>query len=202
MPFLAICLRAAIYILIIAGFMHGVLLEAQWTGAGFHEVGFTEFTQSIALIIGSIFALLASRRSSPYRHVALLALALLLACLIREQDNYLKDHVFHGAWELLLILCVAPLLYIVIRNGRQFLVQMRNYACSFSFGLFAAGFLTVFFYAQLLGRTIFWKALMGDDYVRAVKRAAEESTELFGYALLAFAMAELWLLVRRLQDKS
>lgn len=202
MSFSLVCLRAFVYILLIALLMHGVLLEGKWSSEGFREVGFTEFAQSGLLLVGCLFAWLASRHRQIYPHVALLSLALLLASLIREQDNYLKDHFFHGAWELLLLVCVVPILYQVIRHHRAFATQMRHYARSYSFGLFAAGFVGVYVYAQLFGREIFWQAVMGDHYVRVVKRAAEETSELFGYTLLMLAMIEMYLLVRRLAKSS
>lgn len=197
MSFGAICLRALVYIVLLSCVMQAVLLEAQLTRAGFHEVSFVEFAQDAFLLVGCFFAWRASAGRSPYPNVALLLFTLLSASLIREQDNFLKEYVFHSAWQVLALLWIAPFLATVIRRRRDFLAEIRCYAGSFSFGLFAAGFLTMYVYAQLFGRSVFWHALLGDQYQRVVKRAAEETTELFGYMLLAFAMVELYLLVRR-----
>ena len=41
---------------------------------------------------------------------------------------------------------------------------------------------------------------MGEHYLRIIKDAAEEITELAGYSLLLFASVELLLLARRLRD--
>ncbi|MDP1086466.1 transporter, partial [Klebsiella pneumoniae] len=71
------------------------------------------------------------------------------------------------------------------------------YANSFSFGLFAAGFLTTYVFSRLYGRQDFWRAVLQENYLRDFKSAAEELVELFGYALLLIAVIELVLLARR-----
>ena len=131
------------------------------------------------------------------RLVALLMFGLLFASLIREQDVHLDTHVFDGAWQLLVSLTLLPILAAVIRRRRRFVAELAAYANSFSFGLFAAGFLTTYVFSRLYGRTEKWQALLQENYVRAFKDAAEEVVELFGYALLLIAVIELALLARR-----
>ena len=80
--------------------------------------------------------------------------------------------------------------------------EFEGYVESFSFGLFAAGFLGTFAFSRLYGRSEMWEALLAERYVRVFKDAAEEVTELFGYTLLMFAMVELVLWIRRRQARS
>ncbi|TLF51601.1 hypothetical protein FEI13_07980 [Halomonas urmiana] len=196
--FRATSLRALLYIILIGLLMQGVMIEALGLeGQRFSERGFVEPAQSL-LLAGSTGLALYVRLTSPrLTHVSLLLLALPLASLIREQDAWLDAWVFDGAWQTLVALLVLPVLFVVIRSRHAFAREFERYANSFSFGLFAAGFLTTYVYSRLFGRSEMWQAILGEAYLRTFKDAAEEVTELFGYTLLFFAMIELVLLVRR-----
>ncbi|MFG6159355.1 hypothetical protein ACGTNG_11180 [Halomonas sp. 1390] len=196
--FRATCLRALLYIALIGLLMQGVMLEALGLeGQRFSERGFVEPAQSLLLAASAGLALYVRLISPRLTHVSLLLLALPLASLIREQDAWLDAWVFDGAWQTLVALLVLPILFAVIRGRHAFAREFARYANSFSFGLFAAGFLTTYVYSRLFGRSEMWQAILGDAYLRTFKDAAEEVTELFGYTLLFFAMIELVLLVRR-----
>ncbi|MDN3557266.1 hypothetical protein [Halomonas maura] len=196
--FPALCLRGLAYILLVGALMQGVLHEALGlTSEQFSEIGFTELTQSLLLAIATALALAVRLLDHRLPHVALLLVGLLGASLIREQDALLDAHVFDGAWQTLVSLLVLPVLFVVIRSRRAFVVELERCAGSFAFGLFAAGFLTTYVFSRLYGRSELWKAILGEHYLRTFKDAAEEVTELFGYTLLVLAMFELLLLVRR-----
>lgn len=196
--FRATCLRATLYILLVAGLAQGVFYESLYLpDARFSELGFTELAQS-ALLATTAGLLLYSRlvvRVLP--NVSLLMFGFVFASLIREQDALLDTHLFDGAWQLLVTLTVVPTLFVVIRNRQRFLAEFTAYANSFSFGLFAAGFLTTYVFSRLYGRGAFWQAILQESYVRDFKSAAEEVVELFGYAVLLIAVIELVLLARR-----
>ncbi|GAB2791128.1 hypothetical protein GCM10027040_16480 [Halomonas shantousis] len=196
--FKATCLRAGLYILFIVILMQGVHHEASSvTAIRFSEGGFTETMQS--LLLGFSVALLFYVHTAlrHFRYLTLLMLAFLLASLIREQDAFLDTHVFDGAWQVLVSLVVLPSLFVVLRNRRSFIEEFVHYADSFSFGLFASGFLCTYVFSRLFGRSEFWEAFMQEAYLRIFKNVAEEVTELFGYMLLLFAVLELLLLARR-----
>lgn len=196
--FRATSLRALLYIVLIGLLMQGVMLEALGLeGQRFSERGFVEPAQSLLLAASAGLALYVRLTSPRLTHVSLLLLALPLASLIREQDAWLDAWVFDGAWQALVALLVLPILFAVIRGRHAFAREFARYANSFSFGLFAAGFLTTYVYSRLFGRSEMWQAILGEAYLRTFKDAAEEVTELFGYTLLFFAMLELVLLVRR-----
>ena len=55
-----------------------------------------------------------------------------------------------------------------------------------------SGFITLFVFSRMFGRKVLWKAIMDDKFLRVVKDAAEECTELFGYLLIVFAAIEYY----------
>lgn len=193
--FRAACLRALVYILAVGALMQGVYYEAlHLPGSRFAEASFTELAQSM-LLAASAVLLLYVRQVLPT--LSLLMLAFLLASLIREQDAWLDANVFDGAWQVLVSLVVLPSLFVVMRRHHAFVIEFEGYANSFSFGLFAAGFLTTYVFSRLFGRSEMWVAILDEGYARTFKDAAEEVTELFGFALILFAVIELVLLARR-----
>jgi len=196
--FAAVCLRAALYILLVAGITQGAYHEAlNLPASRFSEHGFTELAQSGLLALSALLLLYVRLGLRELPQVSLLLLAFVASSLVREQDALLDSHVFDGAWQLLVTAIILPSLYGVIRHRRAFAAQFAAYANSFSFGLFAAGFLTTYVFSRLYGRSEMWQAILRDDYARTFKDAAEEMVELFGYALILIAMIELALLTRR-----
>ncbi|MBS9404734.1 hypothetical protein KG088_13920 [Halomonas sp. TRM85114] len=194
----ATCLRALLYILLIAGVMQGVYHEAlQQPEVRFSERGFTELTQSVVLLTASALLLYTRQVFKALPTVTLLLFAFVFSSLIREQDAHLDTYVFDGAWQLLVGLVVLPCLFLVIRRRHNFVDEFARYANSFSFGLFAAGFLTTYVFSRLYGRSEVWMAILGERYERTFKDAAEEVVELFGYTLILIAIVELALLARR-----
>lgn len=194
----ATCLRAVLYILITGATMQGVLWEAgQPKAFRFSEIGFTESTQSLCLLISCLLLIHARQVLKGLPHVTLLMFGLTGAALIREQDFFLDIHVFDGAWQTLVTLLVLPISYWIIRHRHDFIREFERFSESFAFGLFASGFLCIFVFSRLYGRGELWETLLAHRYVRVVKDAAEEVTELFGYLLLTYAMIELVLWIRR-----
>ncbi|CAM3543271.1 hypothetical protein [Halomonas lysinitropha] len=195
--FAATCLRATLYIFLVAAIAQGVYYEALYLPEGrFSERGFTELAQTGLLALSTLLLLYVRFGLRELPQVSLLLLAFVASSLVREQDAHLDAHVFDGAWQLLVALIILPSLYSVIRHRRAFAEQFAGYANSLSFGLFAAGFLTTYVFSRLYGRGKMWEAILDRNYVRTFKDAAEEVVELFGYALILIAMIELLLLAR------
>lgn len=195
--FKAILLRALCYILIVAGIMQLVMLDAQSGVGQFSETSLTELTQSALLLLSSLLMAYLYRHPNAIPHVSLLLGAFLFASFVRENDAWLDIYVFDGAWQVIVTLIVLPTLYVVIRHRHAFAEEFKSISNSLGFGMFAAGFLTTYVFSRLYGRSEFWEAMLGDHYQRVIKDAAEEVTELAGYMLLFFACIELVLLVRR-----
>lgn len=194
----ACCLRAILYILFIGALMQGVYYEALYMPeVRFTEYGFTELMQS-ALLAGSSILLLYTRHAlKALPNVTLLLFAFVASSLVREQDYWLDAYVADHTWKVLVALLILPSLYWVIRNRQLFIAEFRHYSSTFSFGLFTAGVLATYVFSRLYGRGEVWIAILGDNYQRTFKDAAEEVTELFGYALILIAVIELVMLVRR-----
>nr|WP_298377351.1 hypothetical protein [uncultured Halomonas sp.] len=199
-----LCLRGITYILLVTAVMQGVFYEtASRAGGRFTEYGITEIAQSLFLLMAIVLAIVARMIDRTLvSQVSLLLIGLLGASLIREQDTWLDKHVFDGAWQMLVGLLAIPILFMVIRKRKTFALQMERLANTFAFGMFAAGFLTVYVFSRLFGRSEMWKAVLGEHYLRIFKDAVEETVELFGYTLLLIAMFELVLLIRRWQRAS
>lgn len=198
----AVALRAGVYILALAGLMQVVLMiDVKHAGApNFSEVSVTEITQAALLFLCTVLMLVIRQHFRVLRSVSLLMGAFFAISFVRENDQWLDVYVFDGAWECLVVLLALPALALVIRARRDFLEEFSLIANSLGFGLFAGGFLTTYVFSRLYGRSELWQALMGEHYLRMVKDAAEEITELAGYSLLLFASVELLLLARRLRD--
>lgn len=201
MAFRAISIRACLYIVVLIGLMQGIfLIDAQRAGGpDFSEISLTEFTQAALLLACSIMMLYIRHRMRALPTVCLLLWAFFTASFVRENDAWLDRFVFDGAWQLLVAVIVLPTLCIVIRRRHRFLSEFRQMANTLGFGLFASGFLITYVFSRFYGRVVLWQALMGDQYLRVVKDAAEEITELAGYSLLLFACIEIVLLARRLR---
>lgn len=200
LPFRAVALRAGVYILFLAGLMQAVLIvDARHSSApNFSETSFTEITQAVLLLLCTISMLVIRHHFKAFRTVSLMMAAFFAMSFVRENDLWLDSYVFDGAWECLVALIAVPTLAVTLRARRDFLDEFAQLSNSLGFGLFAGGFLTTYVFSRLYGRHELWQALMGEHYLRVVKDAAEEITELTGYSLLLFASVELLLVARRI----
>ncbi|MFY0991386.1 hypothetical protein [Halomonas sp. C05BenzN] len=198
--FAATCLRAILYVLLVAGLAQGTYYEAlHFHEVRFSERGFTELAQSALLLAASALLLYTRQVQRVLPTLTLLMFAFVFSSLIREQDYWLDLWVADHTWKVLVTLVIVPILFRVIRERRRFIEEFAAYANSFSFGLFAAGVLTTYVFSRLYGRSAFWEAVLQDHYARTFKDAAEEVVELLGYALILIAVIELTLLARRWQ---
>ncbi|QJQ94792.1 MULTISPECIES: hypothetical protein [Halomonadaceae] len=196
--FTAACIRAGLYMLLIAALAQGAYIEAlHFPEVSFTEYGFTELAQSALLLSASLLLLYTRQVLKVMPTLTLLMFAFVFSSLIREQDYWLDTYVARHTWKVLVALVVLPSLYWVIRHRRRFIEEFAHYSNSFSFGLFAAGVLVTYVFSRLYGRQDFWLAVLEESYVRTFKDAAEEVVELLGYALILIAVIELTLLARR-----
>lgn len=197
--FMQACLRLAIYAPLVAAMMSLVMHDAHHFGdVGFSEASWTEHMQSTLLALSAATMWLVHSRLPDLRTISLLLFGLFAASLIREQDALLDGMIGDGSWQFLVSVVAIPVIIGVWRNRSRFIAEFEHFGRSFAFGLFGAGFLATYVFSRLYGRSEFWKTLMGDSYLRSVKNAAEEVTELFGYTLMAIAVIEIVLLAIRM----
>ena len=165
-------------------------LENQFT-----ESSFAEISQTVMLLV-SLILLWKIRAMGVYRHGVVLMFALLLASLIREQD-FMLDRVFDDLWQWLVTLVLLPAVVFLVRYRLHVLDECGRYMQQMSFGLFLGGFVTVYVFSRLMGRGIFWEAILKAQYIYEIKSTVEEGVETLGYALILLATVELWLWARR-----
>ncbi len=201
LPVRTVALRGVLYILLLAGLMQATLqIDVMHPGGpNLTETSLTEISQAAMLFLSAVLMLVIRQRLQVMRTTSLLLWAFFAASFVRENDSWLDIYAFDGAWQCLVALIVVPTLAISIIRHKAFASEFRLFSNSLGFGLFAGGFLTTYLFSRLYGRSEMWQALMGDGYLRVVKDAAEEMTELAGYSLLLFASVELCLLAVRLR---
>ncbi|WP_299256345.1 hypothetical protein [uncultured Kushneria sp.] len=165
-------------------------LENQFT-----ESSFAEISQTFMLLASLIF-LWKIRAMGVYRHGVVLMFAFLLASLIREQD-FMLNRVFDDLWQWLVALVLVPAVVFLVRYRLRVLDECCRYMQQMSFGLFLSGFITVYVFSRLMGRGVFWEAVLKMQYIYEIKSTVEEGIETLGYALMLLAIVELWLWARR-----
>lgn len=156
----------------------------------FSEHSWTEKIQSVMLLFSSSIFLYCFCKIRKFSMLSLFLLSFTVASLVREQDLFLDEWLFHGAWKLGSFGVVLFSLVIISKNINAFGKQVSEFSRSFVFGLMMNGFLTTYVFSRLFGRKIFWILVMGDRYFRDVKNAGEECVELYGYLLFLIAAAE------------
>ncbi|MFC0336553.1 hypothetical protein SAMN05421848_0860 [Kushneria avicenniae] len=165
-------------------------LEDQFTEASFAEISQT------FMLLASLILLWKIRAMGIYRHGTVLMFAFLLASLIREQD-FMLDRIFDDLWQWLVTLVLLPAIVFLVRRRMRVLDECCQYMQQMSFGLFLGGFVTVYVFSRLMGRGIFWEAVLKAQYIYEIKSTVEEGVETLGYALMLLAIVELWFWARR-----
>ena len=106
-----------------------------------------------------------------------------LIAIIRELDYFFDHLVADNFWQVLVAIIGALLIVYTIRHRRRFRIALLRLWPSPGLTLLFAGATIHFGFALIIGHDPFWRAVMGDDYVRIVKLAVEEMVELMGYFL-------------------
>lgn len=160
----------------------------------FNEESWTENFQFVILALSTFFLILSGKKNPDDSVIATLMAGMTTIAMIRECDAVLDMDVFDGAWQTgaaITALCTFALVY---RKKDKLIPGIMSFMKRPSFGYFVCGFITVFVYSRLFGRYGLWLDIMGEEhFVRAVKNAAEEGTELFGYSVLFIACVEFFL---------
>lgn len=159
----------------------------------FSEGSYIEYTQSFILLVCSICCIVffLSKKGNSFRFIFLLIFGLSAAALIREQDVYFENLFGHGKWPYPVFLILVFVIYKCYRGRFELWDQLIRYMRTKSFAFMTFGAVTVFIFSRLYGRTIFWQAVMEDEYLRSVKNVSEEGLELYGYVSILFAVTEL-----------
>ena len=156
----------------------------------FGERSIVEILQVVTLLLSICCAFLAGHQNPDYASLPHFFMGAATIAVIREFDFALDRYVFDGAWQILAFSVLARTLYRAWRHRLFFKEEVGRFVGRASFGVMASGFFTVFIFSRLLGQQILWQAIMGEGYMRVVKRAVEEGTELLGYVLICVGTME------------
>ena len=114
-----------------------------------------------------------------------------LLAAVREMDQFLKDYLFNGAWEVLAVGLIAYMGYFLYLHWQDIKQQLTRILAVPPAGLLFSGFLTVIVFSRFFGQGLIWEYALQEHYVRLVQRIVEETCESFGYLLLVFGCIEL-----------
>lgn len=171
----------------------------RWTAASddseakFPEQSLVEYVQSFLLVVSGLLCLwfFLSKNRYPHRHIFMLIAALSGMALIREQDMHFETFVGDKTWPIPVFAILLLVLWKVFQIRKELLPEIVSYMKTKSYAFFTFATITLFIFARLFGRTVFWETVMEDQYFRSVKNVAEESLELYGYLFFLFAVIEL-----------
>lgn len=146
------------------------------------EGGLLEILQLLLLGVATLASFCGARWEGRGSALQLLG-ALLLLAFVRELDGPL-DAVWHGFWKV----PAAVLAVISFRRlwpRRSALVRsLRRHASAPHAGLFLGAFAVLFLHSRLLGQQALWRSVLGENFIAAVPRLVEETSELAGYGLM------------------
>lgn len=166
-----------------------VMVQDQESESIVAENGIMEWLQ-IALLVSCSVLLAICARQMPMLSEGFAALAILpLMASVREMDQILDQHVFDGAWQGIVSLLLAYLIFVVWKHGFFLKQQILRILAAAPAGILLSAFLAVVF-SRLFGRQAFWEAALQEHYLRLVARIVEEGSELFAYLLLLFGCIE------------
>ncbi len=191
-------LHAAIRVIVYGLVIIGSIMVIYYDGNGPVDVlgykftdenSYTEYLQELMLFVTSLLFIWAGVKNRGVQGFTTLMAGIALIALIRELDLQL-NLIVHGFWKYPAFLVLIITAYLVYRKKDTLFSGISDFLKKPSWGVMLSGFLTVFVFSRLFGKKTFWMALMDDGYMRTVKNAAEEGTELLGYTLIAIAAVE------------
>jgi len=163
-----------------------LMLDILWLNNGVGEHSFTEYSQSLILllIIGTFcYVIMTHEKERPF---AYMAVGLFVAMLIREQ-NFLFNNMGAHLWESLVAITLVVTFILSRRSDTPFAPVFSTYLRSRAGQIMAIGLVILLFYSRFFGMSLIWTSLLDDGYVRTVKNAMEEGTELLAYVLILYA---------------
>ena len=152
----------------------------------FGENSWTEILQETFLFLLGILFIIIGRRDRDLTVVSNLGSVFFFIAFIREFNNQISF------WPILEIPLILILFWFLVRDRKKLIPSIDRFLKNPAIPWFVIGFLVTFIFSRLFGRTGLWENLLGDNYNRWVKNAAEEGIELLGYSLLFIAGIELF----------
>ncbi len=185
-------LRLVLYLIVTVAAFGAIVMVAVGSPnpvALFKDDGPWEWVEVSLFAASAALCFVNARRNEIYTHILKLCGLLALFAAFRELDHFLEEFVFDGAYKVINGVILALFVYIVWIHRWTLTKTLARFTKTAPFYFFVAAVLVVV-YAEIIGQAELWKALMGDHYVRSVKRVAEELAEFMGYLLLFYGAVE------------
>jgi len=176
--------------LLMAAFVSEVLrweLTAPGIQRPYSEAGLVEILQSVLLIAMLVLAVIRARSDRGYRQLSVCMALVFLILFIRENDHPLDMILFHGSWKYFALAPIAALVWYFFKEREVISRQLVVFSGTAGFGMMMGGVIMLA-YSRMFGRSVYWQEVMGDNYQRIVKNAAEEGVELLAIATITCAM--------------
>lgn len=149
------------------------------------ESSLTEIAQELLLgIIISLFIYNAFRY--PKIKYGMILITGFFSCLFVRELDFVLDKIFFS-WLYIALIIVLSCLILAIKYQKNALYGLNHFCKGEVFYMMFCGFLMLFGFARLIGMQILWENLLGASYIRVVKNAVEEISELMCYALCLVA---------------
>lgn len=194
--------RIGIYIAVtLIGFqvLITAVVHSSAPAAFFRDDGPWEWVEFSFVAVSGAILLINARVTESYRPALQLFGLLAVFAAVRELDQFLDALAFKGAYKLINGPILAFFGYLVWKYRRTLAGTLADFCSTAPFYFMFLGWLIVVVYAQLMGQQELWQAIMGDSYIRSVKRASEEILEILGYWLILFGAVETFFLKDRQQ---
>ncbi|EGO65363.1 hypothetical protein [Acetonema longum] len=175
LEFVALAVSAAI--ILQAPFIDVLILKNTIT-----ETSLTELLQgSILTMIAGIFIYLSRHHPVPGTKYGMVLIAGFFSCAVIRELDFITDQL-HISWFYFVLAIVSYMIFLAWRHP-DILDGVVDFCKSESYYIMLCGLLTVFVFSRLMGMGLLWQNLLNESYLRVVKNAMEEGTELFGYTL-------------------
>ena len=185
---LFIAVRIFIYSLFMFAIAEAIMFDASnpMEGGYFGEITLTEISQEIILFILFVFYLLFGYKNKTMQPLTNIVSFFFLASFFRELNFLIK-------WEYPVVAVFIVIIWLVMRDFKKIKIATIAFFSQPASGWFLAGFLMIYIFSRLMGRSKFWLLLYNEDNYRLAKAATEEGIELAGNLLMIIAAIEFLL---------
>jgi hypothetical protein len=168
--------------------LHVLVSETDYYGTS--EFSPVEIIQAIILVLCCGVMGWVARYCPSQRPLAIPLGAFALVCLIRESDYFLDNYIVDNLWQTLDAIIAALVIVYTYRNRRRVRIALARIWPSPGLTLLFSGAIILFAYGPLVGHGPLWQSILGEHYLRVVKLAIAEFTELSGYFLWMIGTVE------------
>ncbi|MDG2107773.1 MAG: hypothetical protein P8J74_03870 [Woeseiaceae bacterium] len=161
--------------------LHIQLSEAERFGTS--EFSPVEIIQAIILCLCGMIMWWVALYCPSQRTIAVLFGGMALICLIRELDYFLDRYVIDNLWQVIIAIIGSIVIVYIFRHRKRTRITFARIWPSPGLTLLFAGAVILFAFVRFIGHEPLWMSILGDDYRRIIKLAAEEFIELIGYFL-------------------